>query len=216
VNYSSPVVKCRKVAHSRNPPPVWVGFLSVPSQGQAEREESASLANFGLQPCCSTHCTLVRQRLYTLAHYTCKRESTFDPNGILIWTSLFWLPTITGTLVRSPPQIPSRDPNSPDSPARLLAVRTVPAFTVSNCLTGKGIPLISSFGLDLYSSQNCHVRTSLPLVLDGDESILRLNSKGCRVRRWVDGSKNDSCEVRFLIGLRSRDAVAKRGRTPSD
>jgi hypothetical protein len=100
VNHSSPVVKCRKVAHSRSPPPAWVGFLSVPSQGQAEREESASLANFGLQPCCSTHCPVVRQRLYTLAHYTGKRESTFDPNGILIWTSLFWLSTITGTLVQ--------------------------------------------------------------------------------------------------------------------
>jgi hypothetical protein len=44
VNHSSLVVKCRKVAHSRNPPLAWVDFLGVPIQGQTGREEGASLA----------------------------------------------------------------------------------------------------------------------------------------------------------------------------
>jgi hypothetical protein len=56
--------------------------------------------NFVLQLSCSAHCPLVRQRLYTLVHYTGKRESTIDSNGILQCKALFFLlTTIMGTLV---------------------------------------------------------------------------------------------------------------------
>jgi hypothetical protein len=55
--------------------------------------------NFVLQPCCSTHCTLVRQRLYTLVHYAHGKEFH---NGLMESYNghhFFLLSTVTGTLV---------------------------------------------------------------------------------------------------------------------
>jgi hypothetical protein len=73
-------------------PTPWVGFLSVPTQGQTEREESCSLAEL----CSATDCELLNplssceaKTVHSGALGPWEGIPQRTNNGILQWTSLF-------------------------------------------------------------------------------------------------------------------------------